>query len=204
MHIFLYQAARHSTSWGTRHRFKQNTKRGDFDLALLRKGIGGRYEILPHSEYPFQAALARMGMEEELYGHIVKIEEPKHAIWFKLNYDQVGRGSTKYVGGWRDLNPDDIEANIVEYRRLVEMQKAANSLYYSVNYQTSRTQDFLATCRRNTAGLSKLESAIENTEEYLNKIADEASKLRAEYESILALMADEQNKVREYMKGKKF
>ena len=68
MHLFLYQAARHNKAGGyysSRRRYSQSSIRSDFDLALLKKGIKGRYEILGHGEHPFQAAMKNVGLEDE-------------------------------------------------------------------------------------------------------------------------------------------
>lgn len=107
--------------WGGR-RLSQSTIRSDFDLELLKKGIKGRYEILGHGAHPWQQAMKKMGLEEEFYGHIVMIEDSRNAVWFKLNYDNIGKGVTKYLGGWRDLNPDHIEAQITQYTNLVNIE----------------------------------------------------------------------------------
>jgi hypothetical protein len=133
MYLFLYKAARHGGSRYSR-RYVQNTIRGDFDLDVLRRGIKDRYKIIPHGEHPFQKFLSQMEMQEQLYGHIVAIDEPKNAVWFKLNYDQVGKGSTTYLGGWKDLDPEDLKDKLQEYKTLSESLASVSSITNSLKY----------------------------------------------------------------------
>lgn len=129
--------------WGAR-RLSQGTIRSDFDLELLKKGIKGRYEIFGHGQHPWQQAIKKIGMEEEFYGHIIQIDDSKNAVWFKLNYDNIGKNITKYIGGWRDLNPDDILPYITQYqlleqshRRLVDHISTIRNQYYYLNQMIS-------------------------------------------------------------------
>lgn len=144
MHLFLYQAARHTPPASpyqysnNRNRYKQGTIRGDFDLELLKRGIKGRYSILPHGEHEFQKMLPKMDLQEEFYGHIVQIEEKKNAVWFKLNYDQVGRHVTKYVGGWRDLDPADLSSVVLEYEMHKKSLQVVNTHASQARYYSSQ------------------------------------------------------------------
>ena len=204
MHLFLYKAARHSTSgYNNRYRFKQNTKRGDFDLELLKRGIKGRFEIICHGDHPFQKALDQIDMSEEFYGHVVAIEEAKNAIWFKLNYDQVGKKQTTYVGGWRDLSDADILPFVEEYRKLKTENSALMASLNATKYQTRNVQDFVS---RNAASLANDEAFCivkEKSDEYIQSLIEVNLVVQKRAESVIAKMAAMQNKVRSYMVEKK-
>lgn len=203
MHIFLYKAARHSTDrYGYRNRYKQNTRRGDFNLPLLKKGIGGRYEILVHSEYPFQKELEKMDLQEELYGHIISIKEAKNAVWLKLNYDSVGTASTTYAGSWRDLDPEAIQDNIETFTALKAEHSSFTSLCHTIRYQLSRTNDFISNLSRmNQYDLTEINAV---SSDYRLKLEEEYSKAFRKCEVIRAKMVDEQQKVKDYMTSRKF
>lgn len=203
MHLFLYQAARHSTErWGNRSRYKQNTKRGDFDLELLKKGIKGRYEIICHGEHPFQKKLAEIELQEEFYGHVIAIEEAKNAVWFKLNYDQIGRNVTKYIGGWRDLDPEAIEADIVEYKVHKANHAKMYQLQTQIRYQHSRTMDFLATMRRQAESIT--DKSVKAAEEMVVVLADDFKVIQEQVNAERVKMEEVQNRVKAYLKERKF
>lgn len=200
MHLFLYQAARHQKSvWGGR-RLSQSTIRSDFDLELLKRGIKGRYEILGHGNHPWQVAMKNIGMEEEFYGHVIAIEDSRNAVWFKLNYDNIGKNTTKYLGGWKDLNPDDIADEIEEYRKLVlsENEHAVqSSLLKSQYYYLSN----LINPRYNL--YPHMEVARQAAILYKAEVDNAASKMQAEISKIQADKAILQEKVRDYLKAHK-
>jgi hypothetical protein len=206
MFIFLYKAARHSTDrWNNRNRYKQDTKRGDFNLELLRKGIKNRYSILPHSEYPFQNELAKVDLQEELYGHIVSIEEAKNAIWFKLNYDQVGKGSTKYVGSWKDLDPAAIQTYVEDYTRLKSEHANVTSVSYTLRYQVNRAEDFRSGVMRSKDVLGDSFDDLDlKTYEYKMLVSDHYNKLEKKASTLREEMVALQTKVKEYMDSRKF
>lgn len=148
MHLFLYQAARHAApsspySRSNRTHYVQSTIRGDFDLELLKRGIKGRYKILPHGQHPFQTFLAELELKDEFYGHIVQIEDKKNAVWFKLNYDQVGKNVTKYIGGWRDLNPEDLSSVATEFKVYKTHLKMIDTQVSQTRYQMTQLTRYL-------------------------------------------------------------
>lgn len=203
MHLFLYQAARHSTTGGyysSRRRYSQSSIRSDFDLALLKKGIKGRYEILGHGEHPFQAAMKNVGMEDEFYGHIVMIEDSKNAVWFKLNYDNIGKNQTKYLGGWRDLNSADLADHAVRYQELLKVERKINEYlgqvrtqFYYLNHLTDPRAP-LAEC------MMDAKTAAHEYDRQLKIARDKLeAQLRENHEQVKAL----QDEVRNYLKEHK-
>ena len=206
MHLFLYQAARHkatkSTWGGSRYQYKQGTIRGDFDLDLLKKGIKNRYKILPHGEHPFQQALKKVGLEDEFYGHVVQIDEAKNAIWFKLNYDQVGKKeTTKYMGGWRDLDPAAIADAILEYQTLSAYHSTVQSNINQIRYAKSSLSSFSRGLR---TPLPATDSAIAASTEFMNALDISFMALEVESARSLEKITAVQNTVREYLKERKF
>lgn len=207
MHLFLYQANRHTPSASTysygsnRHRYKQGTIRGDFDLELLKRGIKGRYKILPHGEHEFQKALVEIELQEELYGHIVQIEEARNAIWFKLNYDQVGKHVTKYIGGWRDLDPKAIEADIIEFKMLKTMQRNHSVVVGALRSHDYNTKSFESKTLNSSPYLDKLRLLNRQSQEALMEVA---SDVEAESQRIAGAITTVQDRVRAYLKERKF
>lgn len=198
MHLFLYQAARHiKPSYGYR-RLSQNTIRCDFDLELLKRGIKGRYEILGHGTHPFQNLMKQMGMEEEFYGHVIAIEDSKNAVWFKLNYDNIGRNVTKYMGGWRDLNPEDLAPHVHQYQLLEQISKSLYLQISSIRSQYLNTNNFV-----NKTGHPLGDGAIAAGRDYLAALKDAETKLSEHRDEQVAKMASLQDQVRAYMKEHK-
>ena len=207
MHLFLYQAARHKApvnyySASNRSRYVQGTIRGDFDLELLKRGIKGRYQILPHGEHEFQKMLKQVDLEEEFYGHVVQITEAKNAIWFKLNYDQVGKGSTKYIGGWRDLSPDDLSSVVTEYQNYSAQLRIIVDHLSQMRYQANNLLRF-ATGMRNKPvpcvdGLGSLAEGLSSTlNEAQMKVLEEENYLKNKKAAC-------QQTIRDYLNQRKF
>lgn len=206
MHLFLYQAARHkatkSTWGGSTYRFKQGTIRGDFDLELLKKGIKGRYKILPHGEHPFQQALKKVGLEQEFYGHVVQIDDAKNAIWFKLNYDQVGKKeTTKYIGGWRDLDPEAIEDMILEYQTLSAYQHQVQSNINQIRYARSALSSFGRGVKN---PLPALDPSLKASQEFTDVLEVSFAALEVEASRSLAKITAVQDKVKAYIAERKY
>ena len=206
MHLFLYQANRHTPSaniysYNNRHRYKQGTIRGDFDLELLKRGIKGRYEILPHGKHEFQKALAEVELQEELYGHIIQIEEARNAIWFKLNYDQVGKNVTKYIGGWRDLDPKAIEADITEFKMLKTMQREHSAIVGALRSHDYNTKSFETKTLNANPYLDKLRQLNQESRAALVEVAPA---IEAESQRIIKAITTVQDRVKAYLKEKKF
>lgn len=207
MHLFLYQAARHEAPsnqysyHNNRIRYKQGTIRGDFDLALLKKGIRGRYRILPHGEHDFQKVLTEIDLQEEFYGHIVEIEEARNAVWFKLNYDQVGRNVTKYIGGWRDLSADDVSSMITEYKTHRTALSVVNGQLGQVRYQYSQISSLVNGMRNRPLACmdgmpDKIQVGVDALSEAFTKLTNEADYIKSKMEAC-------QNVVRGYLKERK-
>ena len=205
MHLFLYQAARHTApsspyARSNRQRYVQGTIRGDFDLELLKRGIKGRFKILPHGEHPFQIALKEIELQEEFYGHIVQIEEARNAVWFKLNYDQVGRHVTRYVGGWRDLDPAAIEADITEYKMLKTQHRSHTTLMSSVRQHTYACNNFYT---RTNATNPILDHVAKATLDLHHELGQVTNQLELENARLLNAMITVQDRVRAYLREHK-
>lgn len=205
MHLFLYQAARHIAptspyARSNRNRYVQSTIRGDFDLELLKRGIKGRFKILPHGEHPFQTALKEIELQEEFYGHIVQIEEARNAIWFKLNYDQVGKHVTKYVGGWRDLDPQAIEADITEYKMLKTQQRNHSTLVGAVRSHAYNCNTFVS---RAAASPPILDAIRRQTTALHDELQVLSLTMDVETKRIADEMTVVQDRVRAYLKDRK-
>jgi hypothetical protein len=200
MHLFLYQAARHvKPQWGHR-RLSQTTIRSDFDLELLKRGIKGRYEIVGCGTHPWQAAMKKMGMEEEFYGHVIQIEDSKNAVWFKLNYDNIGKGVTKYLGGWRDLNPDHIAPHIAQYQLLTQVQRKLNEHLSTIRSQYYYLGQFISP---RSPHHEKMLPAADAAVDYKAVLDKTTKDLEKELKSVTDKMAALQDQVRQYMKDHK-
>lgn len=207
MHLFLYQAKRHTPAQSqyayssNRSRYVQGTIRGDFDLELLRRGIKGRFKILPHGEHDFQKALKSMDLLEEFYGHVIQIEKASNAIWFKLNYDQVGKGITKYIGGWRDLDPAAIGPEITEYLRIKNVLNQKTSLSGAMRSYDYSLKSFIP---RITQAGPEFDTLRQLNQESDSALRIASLKLVDEMESLRAESLEVQNRVREYLNERKF
>ena len=210
MHLFLYQADRHQPRQGYYgRRLSQSTIRCDFDLELLKRGIKGRYQIIGHGKHDFQKALMRLDMERDFYGHIIAIDNPKNAVWFKLNYDQVGRYVTKYIGGWKDLEESDIEHLIQEYQELKKKKttyernlQSLRGHFYSLNSFLSRMEADLTMA--DLIEISGPLSLVLETGKTFRQEVTESEKKTGEICDLLShKMMDVQNQVRSYMDSKK-
>lgn len=200
MHLFLYQAARHQkTQWGSR-RLSQSTIRCDFDLALLKQGIKGRYEIVGCGTHPWQEALKKIGLEEEFYGHVIQIEDSKNAVWFKLNYDNIGKHVTKYLGGWRDLNPDHIVPHITQYQLLFQVQRKLNEHIATMRSQYYYLGQFIEPRSPHHQLMLPAQSAAIDYKAILDQTQ---ANLAAELAEVTKKMNDLQDQVRQYMKEHK-
>lgn len=198
MHLFLYQSARHhKPNYGGR-RLSQTSYNNDFDLELLKKGIKGRFEIIGHGIHPFQKAMKQLGMEEEFYGHIIQIEDSKNAVWFKLNYDNIGKNVTKYLGGWRDLNAEHIAPQVHQYQLLDQVTRNLYMQISSTNSQKSYVHGFA-----HKAGHPFGDEAREMAKEYIKVLEVSAEKLTEERDFQMRKMKDIQDQVRTYMKEHK-
>lgn len=198
MHLFLYQSARHlKPNYGGR-RLSQTSYNNDFDLELLRTGIKGRFEIIGHGIHPFQKAMKQLGMEEEFYGHIIQIEDSKNAVWFKLNYDNIGKHVTKYQGGWRDLDAESIAPQVHQYQLLEQITRNLYAQIASTNSQKSYVQGYAG-----KVGHPFADEARNKGHEYIKVLEVAAEKLTEERDFQLRKMKDLQEQVRIYMKEHK-
>lgn len=202
MHLFLYQASRHQKPPGyySSRRLSQSTIRCDFDLELLKRGIKGRYEIIGHGIHPFQKAMGELGMIEDFYGHIIEIEDSRNAVWFKLNYDNIGKNVTKYIGGWKDLNPDDLKPAAVEIKQLTteltnlqhSRQQINNQFYYLNRYvqEDSTHHECMA-------------ASIKTGKQFVIDLNHDRVDLEFEIQRVNEQIAAAKNKVLEYLKSHK-
>ena len=103
MYLFLFQAPKHGSVY-TYYRYKKSNTRGEFDLRALRKATKGNVKIWGYGTHPAHMILQDHGLSKALNGHLLEVDDPKAAVWIKLNYDLLGKGGVKYVGGFKDLN----------------------------------------------------------------------------------------------------
>ena len=198
MHIFLYQAARHAKPTGyynNRRRYSQTTIRCDFDLELLKKGIKGRYQILGHGTHPFQQAMKQVGLEEEFYGHVIAIEDSRNAVWFKLNYDNIGKHQTKYIGGWRDLDADHIVPQIHQYQLLDQIQKQLYNQMSAVKSQMHYVNGFASRGPFHPV----VDQAVATGREYHKDLTKASVDLEVERDRTMTKITDIQDQVRKYL-----
>lgn len=200
MHLFLYKASRHEkpkSFYGSR-RLVQGTYRNDFDLELIKSGIKGRYTILPHGSNPFQARLRDFGLEDEFYGHIIEVPEAKNAIWFKLNYDNIGKPGTNYIGSWKNLDVEYLRQFDLEFQELQQNHSKATQVLNQVRYHTGTLNHFLSNRHNYSA---HMDDALDKGAQY--KIELEAA-YQSIHQDILALNASMEairQKIRDYMKS---
>lgn len=196
MHIFLYKADRHTKRSAYGRSPSQSSIRSDFNLAMMRQGLRNKYEIKGYGINDFQRKLKLVGLEDEMYGHLIEIEEAKYAVWLKLNYDQVGKTGTTYKGAWKNLDPAFLDPFIAEYEK---HSKKSKELYTSMSLlrsQKSNLEYFGA--RRDMEHLrDRFINEMRVYGEHLASISDE---ITAEYDVETKAMRDIQNKIRAYMK----
>lgn len=142
--------------------------------------------------------MKQMGMEEEFYGHLIQIEDSKNAVWFKLNYDNIGKHVTKYQGGWRDLNAEDIAPWVHEYQLTDQLARNLYMQISNANSQRSYTQGFVM-----KVGHPLGDDARKAGKEYMAALDAASEKLSEERAFHERKMRDLQEKVRNYMKEHK-
>lgn len=103
MYLFLFRAPKHGSSYNY-YRYKKSNTRGEFDLRALRKATKGTVKIWGYGTHPAHLLLQDHGMGHLLNGHLLEVDDPKAAVWIKLNYDLLGKNGVKYVGGIKDLD----------------------------------------------------------------------------------------------------
>jgi hypothetical protein len=173
----------------------------DFDLELLRQGIKGRFSITGHGDHAFQKAMAKMNLQEEFYGHVVEIQDSRNAVWFKLNYDNIGRGTTKYLGGWKDLDAQFVEDRALRFKeyekRLNELNSRAYTLRtqmaYLLNFNKATSGDPLPNplTQEMLAKALEFRNAIEKAQLDLGiQISDEKKKMELLQEEVRTYMAE--------------
>jgi hypothetical protein len=163
---------------------------------LLKRGIRGRYKILPHGEHDFQKALLKLDLQEEFYGHIIQIEEASNAVWFKLNYDRVGKNVTKYIGSWRDLDPVALDPYIQDYQILKTKRTIAqsrigtlNSHAYSLRTLNGRLgsdeSQFDKICHMNTESIHEIERLVKGLTKEIEQISLESSHIHEQVKAYI-------------------
>lgn len=202
MHLFLYQANRHQTRNSYRNRLSQSTIRCDFDLDLLKRGIKGRYRILGHGTHDFQKVLEKMGMEDEFYGHVIEIEEPKNAVWFKLNYDQIGKHTTKYLGGWKDLDPNDISHLVDEYVEAKSKYNQTDRLLSTIRNQRYTLSGYLRTVVPCEEDVDIVKPLTDLGNQYHDVLQATYGVLEKKIEERHQVLKDIRDRVKEYINSK--
>lgn len=166
MYLFLFQAPKHksSSSWQY-YRHKKSNYRGEFDLRHLRRATKGNATIWGCGTHPAQKILRDVGLADLMNGHLIEVEDGKVAMWIKLNYDLLGKGGVTYVGGFKDLDVEEmtkfrdkiIKLN-TERRTAGQVSSDINNLHYSLTRLLSRpsiregtdtelSQDDITSCR---------------------------------------------------------
>lgn len=133
MYLFLFQAPKHGNTY-TYYRYKKSNTRGEFDLRALRKATKGNVKIWGYGTHPAHLILQDHGLGKALGGHLLEVDDPKAAVWIKLNYDLLGKGGVKYVGGFKDLDVEimrDLSKKItaldLEKREISQHQWSVNN-----------------------------------------------------------------------------
>jgi hypothetical protein len=163
MYLFLFQAPKHGNVY-TYYRYKKSNTRGEFDLRSLRKATKGAVKIWGHGTHPAHLILQDHGLSRALNGHLLEVEDPKTAVWIKLNYDLLGKSGVKYVGGFKDLD--------VEVMR--EMSKTITAL----DAKKREVAQHQWTVNNATVALDRLISNFgnDNTHAYLSKDTAESAR----------------------------
>ena len=115
MFLFRYQNFRHTLpSWDSRKKNLDSTY-GQFDMPMLRKSLKDKFTLWGHGTHPIHKLMNVIGYTDKVLGHFVAIEDPKIAVWLKLNYDHITRATHNngreltYMDSFKNLDDDEIK-----------------------------------------------------------------------------------------------
>lgn len=197
MYLFHYQNARHRMNSYYRQECNLTTFRGQFDLEHIRSGLKKTgYTIYGHGTHPLHLMLNQLGLSEELIGHLIEVTDPKLAVWFKLNYDRVGRTGVKYVATYKAINDDDIASFIQRskdlysrYSTLTQERYVLSNELRSINSLLSFKEKSIATFPETwakVADFSNVTSAnLKNAETMLAQTGKDIEALKQEVKNYL-------------------
>jgi hypothetical protein len=127
MYHFVFQNARHRASAGWRGRYtpiQTAHNAGEFDRRLLNKSLKD-YHITGCGEHKIQHLLCQVGLREVFFGHILRVETKKQAMWVKLNFDVCVRKDLKFVDLYLDLSAEQIEQESKRWHELNREEQLA-------------------------------------------------------------------------------
>lgn len=200
MHYFIYQASRHHSQPLYGRKINTTTIRNDFNLETMKKGLKGRYTIHGFTTHPFHKLLKEMNLQDLMKGHIIEVPEAKYAIWLKLNYDQIGKGSTRYIASYQGIQVGDLEPMAEELAKIQTDLTRLQTSYYAINGVTNSLNSFVVRANKvdipnfTKDVLSKAESLLTDINQMSVKITEESAQLR---ERILQI----NQQVRDYLKN---
>ena len=135
MFIFHYKNSRHRLPSWQRDSYNLRTTRGQFNLDTIRKGLKKEgYVIHGHGTHDIHKLLDSVGMKEELIGHLVEVKDPKLAVWFKLNYDNIATDPkyTQYVATYRIFDSEEMENLKQKVEKSFRSRATAKTCYYKI------------------------------------------------------------------------
>lgn len=144
-YLFLYQNYKHQlNSWDHRRKNLSSTY-GQFDMPMLRKSLKDRFVLHGHGTHPLHKLTSTLGLEDKFLGHVVEIEDPKIAVWLKLNYDHISRKDhnygqeLKYIGCYQDVKVEELQPIIDQVR---EVEREISTLT-AERHRAAHTRDYM-------------------------------------------------------------
>lgn len=90
-----------------------------FELETIRGSIKSRWELFGAGDLPFQRRVwdiegsslvkaPNSQLHTYFNGHIITLENPADAMWFRLNFENVTKNGCRLVEMYKDLDTDEI------------------------------------------------------------------------------------------------
>jgi hypothetical protein len=202
MYLFLYQnSTRHQPRYryGNRSRAAKDSTYNQFNLAQLRKAMKDRFTLYGYGTHPAQQALDKMGLSHLMLGHVIEIEDPKLAVWMKINYDQVCKNKTTYIGSYLDIDHEYINKVSEEMREFDTIaSKTSTSTYYLEQLQNQ--MKYFSQRRDSYDAVS--DSIYEKIDSLVGEMGEENDKMKAVTASARTGSASCTKAVEEYVKAR--
>ncbi len=148
MYLFVYQNVKHQMTIYDPRRKNLASTYGQFDMTMLRRALKDRFTLWGHGTHPLQHLLNQLDMGDRLVGHIIVIEDPKIAVWLKLNYDRISRKihnhgrELEFKGSYKDVKVDELEPLVAEAKEIRKQMSLNNAERQRVRMMRDSVQRF--------------------------------------------------------------
>jgi len=144
--------------YGARRRIDRASTHNQLELDTIRGSIKSRWTVTGFGNTAFQKSIwdveSRINLAPpngylytHMCGHIITVETPADAMWFRLNHENVSKNGCRLIEMYRDLDVKEIERLYAEFDvhytescNLNSIQSALGQVVWQLNRITT-TQD---------------------------------------------------------------